>query len=76
MSAVIRVRLRAEVREELGSAGIDISKESRRHLDDLAWAIRSKKSLGEMSEIIAKRVKPSKKGFASSQVRRDRDGHF
>jgi hypothetical protein len=75
MSAVIRVRLRAGVKEELESAGIDISKESKRHLENLAWAIRSKKSLMETKEVIASKAKPSKRGFASSQIRKDRDRH-
>lgn len=75
MSEVIRVRVRRSVKEELEAAGIDPSKESRKHLEDLAWTIRCRKAFQEMNEVIRKRVKPSKEGFAGAYTREDRGAH-
>jgi hypothetical protein len=72
---VIRVRVPREVTEELKAAGINPSKEGRRHLENLAWTIRCRIALEQMSEVIRKRVKPSRKGFAMSHTRKDRDAH-
>ena len=75
MSKVIRVRVRKEVKEELEAAGINPSEEGKRHLEDLAWTIRCRNALEQMSEVIRKRVKPSKKGFSASHMRVDREAH-
>jgi len=75
MSEVIRVILPSEVKEELEAAGINPSKEGKRHLEDLAWAIRCMKALEQMNVVIRERVKPSKKEFAASQTRIDRETH-
>jgi hypothetical protein len=75
MSEVIRVRVPRGVKEELDAAGISPSKESERHLEDLAWAIRCKKALKQTKEVIRKRVKPSKIGLSGSQTREDREAH-
>jgi len=63
------------IKEELEAAGINPSKEGKRHLEDLVWAIRCRKVLEQANGVIRKRVKPSKKGFASSHIRRDREAH-
>jgi hypothetical protein len=75
MSEVVRVRVRMGTKQELEAAGINPSNEGKRHLEDLAWAIRCRKALEQMNEIITKRVKPSKKGFAGSQTMKDREAH-
>jgi hypothetical protein len=75
MTVVIRVRVPKGVRDELEAAGISASKEGRRHLEDLAWAIRCRNALELMNEVISKRVKPSSAGFAASQTREDRKAH-
>ena len=75
MSEVISVRVPRAVKRELESAGINTSKEVKNYLEELAWKTRSNRALQEMNEVISKRVKPSKKGFASAQIRKDRDDH-
>jgi hypothetical protein len=75
MSEVISVRVSREIKNELEAAGINTSEEVKRHLEELAWKMRSRRAVEEMNEVIRKRVKPSKKGFAAAQVRDDRDGH-
>jgi hypothetical protein len=73
MSEVISVRVPRDVKRELEAAGINTSEEVKRHLEELAWKTRSKRAVEEMNEVIRKRVKPSKKGFAQTQIREDRD---
>jgi hypothetical protein len=75
MSEVISVRVRRGVKRELEAAGINTSEEVKSYLEELAWKTRSKRALDEMNEVISKRVRPSRKGFASAQVRKDRDDH-
>jgi hypothetical protein len=75
MSEVISVRVSREVKDELEAAGINTSEEVKRHLEQLAWKMKSKRAVEEMNEVIRKRVKPSKKGFAAAQIGEDRDGH-
>jgi hypothetical protein len=75
MSEVISVRVSREIKKELEAAGINTSVEVKRYLEELAWKTRSKRAVEVMNEVIRNRVKPSKKGFAASQVREDRDGH-
>jgi hypothetical protein len=75
MSEVISVRVPREVKKELEAAGINTSEEVRHHLEELAWKVRCKRAVEEMNEVIRKRVKPSRRGFAAAQIREDRDGH-
>jgi len=75
MSEVISVRVPREIKEELEAAGINTSEEVKRYLEELAWKMRSKRAVEEMNEVIRKRVKPSKRGFAEAQTREDRDAH-
>lgn len=67
--------MRKGVRDELEAAGIDPSREAERHLEDLAWGIRCRKTIWQMNAIISEGVKPSKKGFAASQTRKDGEAH-
>jgi hypothetical protein len=75
MSEVISVRVPREIKEELEAAGINTSEEVKHYLEELAWKTRSKRAVEEMNEVIRKRVKPSKKGFAQAQIREERDAH-
>ncbi len=75
MSEVISVRVPRGVKKELEAAGINTSEEVKHHLEELAWKMRSKRAVEEMNEVIRKRVKSSKKGFAAAQIREDRDVH-
>jgi hypothetical protein len=75
MSEVISVRVPRGTKRELEAAGINTSEEVKTHLEELAWQVRCKRAVEEMNEVIRKRVKPSKGGFAAAQIREDRDGH-
>ena len=76
MSEVISVRVPTEIKKELEAAGINTSEEVKHHLEALAWKVRCGRAVEEMNVIIGTRVKPSKKGFASAQIREDRDAHY
>jgi len=74
MSTVISVRVKKEIKEELERAGVNISSEVRRYLEELAWKIRIKRKMEEWDRILS-RVKPSEKGFSVRSVREDRESH-
>ena len=46
---------------------INISEEVKRHLEELAWKIKTKRKHEEW-DMIFTRVKPSKKGFSAESV--------
>ena len=72
MSTVISVRVKKEIKEELEKAGINIAKEIKEFLENLAWQVRAKKEIEKINRIL-KEVKPSSVGFAQASVRKDRD---
>ncbi|MEM3607048.1 MAG: VapB-type antitoxin [Candidatus Bathyarchaeia archaeon] len=74
MSAIISVRIKKEIKEELEKAGINISKEIKKTLEDLAWQVRIKKQIEKWNAILAK-IKPSEEGFSVRSVREDRESH-
>lgn len=74
MSTVISVRVRKEIKEELERAGVDVGKEIKRWLEELAWKARTRRQLEKWDEILA-RVKPSETGFSVRSVREDRESH-
>ena len=74
MSTVISVRIRREVKERLEETGINIAKEVREYLENLAWKIRVREKMREWEKILS-RVKPSEEGFSARSVREDRQSH-
>ncbi len=50
------VRVKKRVKEILEEAGINISEELKRYLEDLAWKIEMKKSLEELDKVL-RRIK-------------------
>jgi antitoxin component of RelBE/YafQ-DinJ toxin-antitoxin module len=74
MSTVISVRIRKEIKETLEEAGVDISEEVRRFLEELAWRIKTRRFIELWNELL-KDVKPSEKGFSVESVREDRESH-
>ncbi|MBS7645341.1 MAG: VapB-type antitoxin [Candidatus Bathyarchaeia archaeon] len=74
MSTVISIRIRKEVKEELEKAGINVSEEIRKRLEDLAWQVRIKRQIEKWNMILAG-MKPSREGFSVGSVREDREGH-
>ena len=72
MSVVISVRVPEEVKKILEENGVDIAEEVRKHLEELAWKIKTRKFVEKWDEIL-KNVKPSEPGFAVKSVREDRE---
>jgi hypothetical protein len=74
MSSVISVRVPREVKEILEEGGVDISREVRAFLEELAWKIKLKRHIEKWDRLLAG-VKPSPEGFAAGSVREDRESH-
>lgn len=75
-SEVISVRLEKGIKEELEKEGIDLPHEFKEYIKRRVALLRQKETIEEIAEVISKRMKPSKKGFAASFVRHERDaGH-
>ena len=72
MSTVISVRVSKEIKEELEKAGVDVAKEVRKMLEELAWKVRIRKQVESWDGILSN-IKPSAKGFSAKSVREDRE---
>jgi hypothetical protein len=72
MSAVVSVRIPEEVKRILEESGVDIAEEVRKHLEELAWRIRTRRFIEKWDELL-KNVKPSEPGFAVRSVGEDRE---
>jgi len=70
---VISIRVKADVRRALLKRGVNIPKHVKECLERLADEEGSKEAMIRMKEIVEKKVKPSRKGFAVSSVREDRN---
>lgn len=74
-SMVISVRVKKELKNTLENEGIDVEKAIKDYLTQRAAQIELKKTVGRLKALIGKNVKPSKKGFAISSIREDRNAH-
>ena len=74
MSTVISIRIKKELKEEIEKAGINISEEMKKQLEELAWKTKTKKQIEKWNKILSN-VKPSDKGFSVRSVREDRESH-
>jgi len=74
MSSVISVRVPREVKEILEEGGVDINREVRAFLEELAWKIKLKRHIEKWDRLLAG-VEPSPEGFAVGSVREDRESH-
>ncbi len=72
MSAVVSVRVPEEVKRILEENLVDIAEEVRKHLEELAWRIRTRRFIEKWDGLL-KNVKPSEPGFAVRSVREDRE---
>jgi predicted Fe-Mo cluster-binding NifX family protein len=72
-SAVVSTRISKKTKETLREAGIDISAEVRKHLEDVADGVRARQSLERLNTIIKQTMPPAKKGYAARSVREDRE---
>ena len=74
-TTIISARINKKDRETLKEAGIDISQETRRHLEKIASEIRRKKSIDKLHKTIDRLMPPAKKGYGSRSVREDRESN-
>lgn len=72
--SVVSVRVDQKVKKRLEEAGIDVSSEVRRHLEELAWQVELKKRMAKLDKVLAD-MPPAPKGFSARSVREDREGH-
>jgi len=71
---VVSIRIDDRVKKILERAGINISKEVKRYLEELAWKIELQEAVKEVSELLEK-VPPAEEGFSVRSVREDRESH-
>jgi|YelNatPaOPRAMG01_1025707.scaffolds.fasta_scaffold13379_6 hypothetical protein len=72
--SVISIRVDDKVKKILKESGVDINREVKRFLEDLAWKIEVKRRV-ERLNILLKDVSPAKEGFSTSSVREDRESN-
>ncbi|MGY0287167.1 MAG: VapB-type antitoxin [Candidatus Methanodesulfokora washburnensis] len=51
-TVVVSVRVKKRVKEILEEAGVDISEEVKRYLEDLAWKVEMRRSLEELDRVL------------------------
>lgn len=74
MSTTISLRIKKETKKKLEEAGVDITEEMKKFLEELAWKASIMNQVEKWDEILTK-VKPSEKGFSVRSVREDRESH-
>mgnify|MGYP006977946734 CR=1 FL=1 len=72
--SVISIRVDDKVKKILKESGVDINREVKRFLEDLAWKIEVKRRV-ERLNILLKDVLPAEEGFSTSSVREDRESN-
>ncbi len=72
--SVVSVRVDEKVKKVLEEAGVNISREVKRFLEDLAWNIEVKKRVKRLN-VILNDVLSAEEGFSSSSVREDRESN-
>ena len=71
---VVSIRIDENVKKALERAGVNISKEVKRYLEELAWKIELKEAVKEISKLLEE-VPPAEEGFSVKSVREDRESH-
>jgi len=72
--SVISVRINKHIKEILEEAGINISEEVKKFLNELAWKVEIKKRIERFNKIV-ENIKPAESGYSAKSVREDREGH-
>lgn len=70
--SVISVRVEKKTKQTLKKAGINVSKEVKRYVEDLAWKVDLKDRLEKLNEVLEK-MPPAQRGFGAKSVREDRE---
>ncbi|MEM3381640.1 MAG: VapB-type antitoxin [Candidatus Bathyarchaeia archaeon] len=68
--SVISIRVDRKIKELLEKAGVDVSREVKQFLQELAWRVELK----ELDERLSK-IPEAPLGFSSESVREDRESH-
>ena len=71
---IVSIRIDDKVKKTLERAGVNISKEVKRYLEELAWRIELREAVEEISKLLEE-VPPAEKGFSVRSVREDRESH-
>ncbi|MEM1545301.1 MAG: VapB-type antitoxin [Candidatus Methanomethylicia archaeon] len=71
---VISVRVDEKVKQVLKEANIDISREVKLFLENLAWRIEVKKRIERLNSILSG-IKPAEEGFSTASIREDRENN-
>ena len=71
---IISIRIDEKIKRTLERAGINISKEVKRYLEELAWKIELQEAVKEISKLLEE-VPPAEEGFSVRSVREDRESH-
>ena len=71
---VASIRIDENVKRTLERAGVNISKEVKRYLEELAWRIELREAVEEISKLLEE-VPPAEKAFSVRSVREDRESH-
>ena len=71
---VVSIRIDEKIKKTLERAGINISKEVKRYLEELAWKIELQEAVKEISKLLEE-VPPAGEGFSVRSVREDRESH-
>ena len=72
--SVISVRVDKRLKEILKKAGVDVSKEVKHLLEELAWSVELRERLEKLEHSLS-RVAPAQQGFSAKIVREDRESH-
>ena len=71
---IISIRIDEKIKRTLERAGINISKEIKRYLEELAWKIELKEAVKEISKLLEE-MPPAEEGFSVRSVTKDREAH-
>ena len=71
---VVSIRIDERVKRTLERAGVNISREVKRYLEELAWRIELREAVNEISKLLEE-APPAEKGFSVRSVREDRESH-
>lgn len=68
------MRVDKHVKRLLEKAGVNVSAEVRKYLEEMAWKVELSEALKEMEKLLAE-MPPAERGFSVKTVREDRESH-
>ena len=72
--SVISVRIDKRIKKILEEAGVNISEEVKKFLNELAWKIEVKRRIERFNKVI-EGIKSAEQGYSADSVREDRESH-